>query len=75
MAYIESKVLPITNEPMEINGEVVGVLSASIETREMRVLIQHEDDPSLSNYECGAETQSGTCSRSVDSPEETCWDH
>lgn len=75
MTYIESRVLAITDEPTEIDGEVVAVLSATIETREMRVLIQHEDDPSPSNYECGAETQTGTCSRSVDSPDETCWDH
>ena len=75
MTYIESKVLPITNEPMEIDGEVVDVLSVTIETREMRVLVQHEDDPSPSNYECGAETQTGTCSRTVESPEGTCWDH
>ena len=75
MTYIETKVLPIISEPQEIEGEVVAVLSATIETREMRVLIQYEDDPSPSNYECGAETQTGTCSRTVDSPEGTCWDH
>lgn len=30
----------------------------------------------VEGFDCGAELDSGgTCSRSVDSPDDTCWDH
>lgn len=70
-----------TFEPADEDFEVVAANLTAQGTRESNdnaknfMLIRREADDEDAEYECGAEIDGGTCSRSVDAPDETCFQH
>lgn len=58
-----------------IEDDEDGSESNTEETSEDEVPVAEEDKDEDDDWVCGYEGTSGTCSRSVDDPDEYCWQH